>query len=65
MNQEKKHYINYVYSEEIKYWKKAALDRVSTESEEKELVDLAPLRISLIRKNMSAKTEDIEEFFFT
>ena len=45
VNQEKKDYINYAFSEEIKYWKKAALERVSTESEEKELVDLAPLRI--------------------
>ena len=25
VNQEKKDYINYAYSEEIKYWKKAAL----------------------------------------
>ena len=61
---EKKKYIIYAYSEEIKYRKKAALERVSTESEEKELVDLAPLRISLIRENKSAKTADIDEIFF-
>ena len=39
VNQEKIDYINYAYSEEITYWKKAALERVSIESEEKELVD--------------------------
>ena len=61
---EKKKYIIYAYSEEIKYWKKPALEWVSTETEEKELVDLAPLRISLIRENKSAKTADIDEIFF-
>ena len=39
VNQEKIDYINYAYSEEITYWKKAVLERVSMESEEKELVD--------------------------
>ena len=42
VNQERIDYINYAYSEEMTYWKKAALERVSAESEEKELVDLAP-----------------------
>ena len=37
---------------------------MSTESEEKELEDLAPLRVSLIRKNKSAKTADIDEIIF-
>ena len=32
VNQEKIDYINYAHSEEIAYWKKAALERVSTES---------------------------------
>ena len=38
------------------YWRKAVLEMVSTESEEKELVDLAPIRVSLIHKNKSVKT---------
>ena len=42
VNQERIDYINYAYSEEMTYWKKATLERVSAESEEKELVDLAP-----------------------
>ena len=35
VNQEKIDYINYVYNKEIIYWKKAALERVLNESEEK------------------------------
>ena len=42
VNQEKIDYINYAYSEEVTNWKKAAWERISAESEEKELVDLAP-----------------------
>ena len=39
VNQDKIDYINYAHSEEITYWKKAALERVSTESEKEELID--------------------------
>ena len=45
VNQEKIDYVNYVYIKEITYWKKAALERVLNESEEKELLDLALSRI--------------------
>ena len=38
VNQEKIDYINYAYNKEMTYWKKAALDRVSTENEKKELM---------------------------
>ena len=34
-------YINYAYSEGVTYCRKAALESVLTESEEKELIDLA------------------------
>ena len=64
VNQEKIDYINYAYNEEITYWKKAALERVSTESEEKELVDLAPSRVSLICKVNNVKTANIDEIIF-
>ena len=42
IDQENMEYINLAYNEEITYCKKAALDRVLIEREEKELVDLAP-----------------------
>ena len=38
IDQENMEYMNFAYNEEITYWKKAALDRVLNESEEK--VDL-------------------------
>ena len=38
--------------------------RVSTESEEKELINLAPSRVSLIQKVKSVKTVNIHEIIF-
>ena len=52
------------WSEEIKYWKKAALKRVSTESKKEELIDLTPLRVSWIWNVKSAKTVNIGEIIF-
>ena len=43
---------------------KTALERVSNESEEIELMDLAPPRVFLIRKEKSKKTVNIDEIFF-
>ena len=43
---------------------KAALDRVLNEREEKELVDLAPPRVLLIRKEKIEKTVNIDEIIF-
>ena len=40
IDQEKTEYINFAYNEEITYWKKAVLDRVLKDIDEKELVDL-------------------------
>ena len=64
VNQDKIDYINYGYSEEVTYWRKSALEKVSTDSEEKELIDLVPLRVSLIRKVKSVKTVNIDEIIF-
>ena len=64
VNQKKMEYINYAYNEEITYWKKAALARVLNESEEKDLVDLAPSRVLLIRKAKIEKTVNIDEIIF-
>ena len=61
VNQEKIDYISYAYNEEIAYWKKAALARVLNESKEKELIDLAPSRVFLIRKEKSEKTVTIDQ----
>ena len=43
---------------------KAALDRVLNEREEKELVDLAPPRVLLIRKEKIEKTVNIDKIIF-
>ena len=64
VNQEKITYINYAYNKELTYLKKAALARVLNESEEKELVDLVPSKILLIRKEKIEKTVNIDEIFF-
>ena len=61
VNQEKIDYISYAYNEEIAYWKKSALARVLNESKEKELIDLAPSRVFLIRKEKSEKTVNIDQ----
>ena len=61
VNQEKIDYISYAYNEEIAYWKKSALARVLNESKEKELIDLAPSRVLLIRKEKSEKTVTIDQ----
>ena len=55
IDQEKMEYKNSTYNEEITYWKKAALARLLNESDEKELVDLAPPRVLLIRNEKNRK----------
>ena len=64
IDQEKMEYINFAYNEEIIYWRKAALDRVLNEGEEKELVDLTLLRVLLIRKEKIEKTVNIDGIIF-
>ena len=64
VNQDKIDDINYAYNEEVAYWRKVDLKRVSTESEKRELIDLAPSRVSLICKVMSVKTLNIDEIIF-
>ena len=64
MDQEKIEYMNFAYNEEIIYWKKAALDRILNEREEKELVDLAPPKVLLIRKEKIEKIVNIDEIIF-
>ena len=64
MDQAKIEYMNFAYNEEIIYWKKAALDRILNEREQKELVDLAPPKVLLIRKEKIEKIVNIDEIVF-
>ena len=64
IDQEKMEYVNFAYNEEITYWDKVAFDMVLNEREEKELVDLAPPRVLLIRKEKIEKTVNIDEIIF-
>ena len=64
IDQEKTEYINFAYNEEITYWKKAVLDRVLKDRDEKELADLAPSRVLLIRKEKIEKIVNIDEIVF-
>ena len=64
IDQEKMEYVNFAYNEEITYWDKVAFDMVLNEREEKELVDLAPPRVLLIRKEKIDKTVNINEIIF-
>ena len=64
VNQETTDYINYAYNKKITWWKEAVLERVLNERKEKELIDLAPSRVLLIRKEKSEKTVNIDEIIF-
>ena len=64
VNQEKIDYRDYAHNEEITYWRKAALERVLTEGEKRELMDLAPSTVFLIRKAKSVKAVSIDEIMF-
>ena len=57
VNQEKIDYINYAYNEEMTNQKKTTLAQVLNETEEKELIDLAPSKVLLIRKEKSENTK--------
>ena len=62
--QEKIDFINDAYEKELRYWKRVALESVSTENEAKELIDLASSSVCLIRKAKNAKMVNIDEIIF-
>ena len=65
LSQEKIDFINDTYQKELHFWKEAALKKALTENEAKELIDLAPLRVFLIRKAAkNAKKMNINEIIF-
>ena len=63
-SQEKIDFINDAYQKKLQHWKKTDLESVSTENEAKELIDLAPSRVSVIRKVKNAKVVNIDEIIF-
>ena len=64
IHQQKVDFINDAYEKELQYWKRAALESVSTENEAKELIDLAPSRVILVRKAKNEKMINIDEIIF-
>ena len=64
LSQEKIVFTNDTYQKELQHWKKVALESVSTKNEAKELIDLAPSRVCLIRKVKNAKMVNIDEIIF-
>ena len=57
-------FINDAYEKELRYWKRVALESVSTENEAKELTESAPRRVILVRKVKNEKIINIDEIIF-
>ena len=64
IHQEKVGFINDAFEKELRYWKGAALESVSTKNEARELIELAPRRVILVRKVKNQKVVNIEEIMF-
>ena len=64
IHQEKVDFINDAYEKELRYWKRAALESVSTKNEARELIQLAPSREILVRKVKNEKIVNINEIIF-
>ena len=63
-HQKKVDFIKDAYEKELRFWKRAALESVSTKNEAKELIDLAPSRVILVRKVKNEKMVNIDETIF-
>ena len=64
IHQEKVDFINDAYEKELRYWKRAALESVSTKNEAKELIELAPARVIWVQKVKNEKIVNIDEIIF-
>ena len=64
LHQEKVDFINDAYEEGLEYWKREALESVSTENEARELIELAPRKVILVRKAKNQKFVNIDEIIF-
>ena len=64
LHQEKVDFINDAYEKGLRYWKRAALESVVTGNKARELIELAPRKVILVRKVKNQKVVNIEEIFF-
>ena len=64
VHQEKVDFINDAYEKGLRYWKRAALESVSTKNETRKLTELAPRKVILVRKAKNQKVINIEEIVF-
>ena len=58
--QEKIDFINHAHAKEIEYWKKATFDN-KNEDGIRQLTDLAPLKVSLYRKDSVKEVKNVSE----
>ena len=64
LHQEKVDFINDAFEKGLRYWKRAALESVSTKNKAKELIELTPRKVILVRKVKNQKVVNIEEIIF-
>ena len=64
VHQEKADFINHAYGKGLQYRKRAALESVSTKNEPRELTELAPRKLILVRKTKNQKVVNNEEIIF-
>ena len=64
IHQEKVHFINNAYEKGLRYWKREALESVSTKNEARKLTELAPRRVILVQKVKNQKVVNIEVIIF-
>ena len=64
LHQKKVDFINDAYEKGLQYWKRVALESVSTENETRELIELASRKVILVRKAKNQKLVNIEEIIF-
>ena len=64
LHQEKVDFINDAYEKKLQYWKRVALENVLTENKTRELIELAPKKVILVRKAKNQKLVNTEEIIF-
>ena len=64
LHQEKVDFLNDAYEKGLEYWKRAALESVSTENEARELIELAPRKVILVCKAKNQKFINVEQLIF-
>ena len=64
LSQENIDFINDTCQKELQYWKKVALQSVSTENGRKQLTDLVHTRVWLIRKAVINNAKNVHEIIF-